>query len=416
MKNAKLLLVILTLIIGLSLSCKFLKDKVSRTAAEAPKIDFITPAKSIDVKVELDKKQTSTESIGKSGGSVSLTAADGSKFTLEIPANALESEIPITMTAVRSIDGAPLESNTPTAVQLEPSGLVFNELATLTIVPAREIPLKNQIVFGYEGDGKDYHLAPVDPKSKEIKIKLFEFSGAGVASGSEATWAKHLLIEADGARNRLVHKLNIESRVERIKELGYDDGEKMTGEELFKPFIDGFIEQVVMKEIAAADLDCKNALKAVQDLIFIERFQQMLGFVDSAHPTPLYTREQPRLLEKARKCTKSYRVSGASNNVSFTGEICNINKPFSIDATFPGGTAKTTFFPDGEGEGQTTVYDGGGSCKHSGGGDYTVILTNDGSGTLTWTTTDTIACPGVNQSRTATFTLPLQPASDLKCP
>jgi hypothetical protein len=142
----------------------------------------------------------------------------------------------------------------------------------------------------------------------------------------------------------------------------------------------------------------------------------MLGFVDSANPTQLYTEQQPRLLEKAKKCAKSYRVNSSSNDVSFTGEICNINKPFNLDAKYPGGTAKTTFFPDGEGEGQTTVYGGGGACKHSGGGDYTVVLKDDGSGTLTWTTSDTIACPGFSNSRTATFTLPLQPAPELSCP
>ena len=73
------------------------------------------------------------------------------------------------MTAVKSIDGAPLAEGPMAAVQIEPSGLFFKEIATLTIVPAKELPVKDQIVFGYEGDGKDYHLGVVDPKSKDIK-------------------------------------------------------------------------------------------------------------------------------------------------------------------------------------------------------------------------------------------------------
>ena len=117
---------------------------------------------------------------------------------------------------------------------------------------------------------------------------------------------------------------------------------------------------------------------------------------------------------------QSYRVSGTSNNVSFSGEICSLAKPFSIDAKFPGGTAKTTFNPGSDTGGTTTVSGGGGGgCTHTGGGDYSVTLKGDGSGSITWTTTDKIVCPGpipFNNSRTATFTLPLQPAPDLRCP
>jgi hypothetical protein len=114
---------------------------------------------------------------------------------------------------------------------------------------------------------------------------------------------------------------------------------------------------------------------------------------------------------------QSYRVSGQSNNVNFSGEICSLAKPFSIDATFPGnGSAKTTFNPSSDTAGTTTVSGGGGGCVQSGGGSYSVTLKADGSGSITWTTTDQLACPGFNNNRTATFTLPLQPAPDRKCP
>jgi hypothetical protein len=113
---------------------------------------------------------------------------------------------------------------------------------------------------------------------------------------------------------------------------------------------------------------------------------------------------------------QSYRVSGTSNGVSFSGEICSLAKPFSIDATFPGGTAKTTFNPGGDTAGTTTDSGGGSGCTQTGGGNYSVTLKPDGSGTITWTTTDQITCPGFNNGRTATFTLQLQPAPDLKCP
>ena len=186
------------LLITVSLSCKWLPTRTTKR----PTIDFTSPGKRLDVTVQLDKKQTVPGKVSQGGGSVSLTAADGSKFTLDVPANAVEADTTITMTAVKSLDGAPLANNTPTAVQLEPSGLFFKEMATLTIVPAKEIPTKEQIIFAYEGDGQDYHLAVIDPRSKEIKIKLMHFSGAGVSRGS-ASWAANLQLEADSANARL---------------------------------------------------------------------------------------------------------------------------------------------------------------------------------------------------------------------
>src|SRR5215207_6112111 len=197
---SKINLIIVGLIfLAISLSCKSFMPAKEAETAKAKSIDFAT-GKSLDVKVQLDNKKTATGKITPAGGSLSLASADGSTFRLEIPPNALEKETEITMTAVKTIDGAPLDKNTPTAVQLEPSGLFFNEVVTLTIVPAKEIPVKEQIIFGYEGDGKDYHLALVDPKSKDIKIKLMEFSGAGVGSGGDAAWAVNLQILAENAR------------------------------------------------------------------------------------------------------------------------------------------------------------------------------------------------------------------------
>jgi hypothetical protein len=205
--NTSKLIVSVFLLLAVSLSCKLLDRTGSRKTIKGPAIDFVTAGSPRNVTVQLDKKQTASKMIPRAGGTLSLNASDGSKFTLDVPADALEADTLITMTAVKSLDGAPLANNTPTAVQLEPSGLSFKELATLTIVPAKEIPIKEQIIFGYEGDGQDYHLAVIDPKSKEIQIKLMQFSGAGVGSGSDSAWASTLQLQADSAYTRLAQKL-----------------------------------------------------------------------------------------------------------------------------------------------------------------------------------------------------------------
>ena len=52
----------------------------SNTASKAPAIDFTTPGKGIDVKVQLDKKQTASGKVSKTGGSVSLTNDQSEAF------------------------------------------------------------------------------------------------------------------------------------------------------------------------------------------------------------------------------------------------------------------------------------------------------------------------------------------------
>ncbi|HYW74426.1 MAG TPA: hypothetical protein VE961_25610 [Pyrinomonadaceae bacterium] len=410
MKRSKWIVALL-LLLAVSWSCKLL-EKATNKGSNGPAIDFTTPAPGLNVKVQLDKTRTSSGQIGKEGGSVSLAAADGSKFTLEVPANALNAEMTITLTAVKSIDGAPLDSNTPTAVQLEPSGLLFNDFATLTIVPGNEIPVKQQVVFGYEGEGKDYHLMPVDPKSKDIKIRLMNFSGAGVGSASDTAWAANLAIQASDASTRIWDKFGEYTQGERKAALVEGSEGDGNFHAKLKSAWEQYEDQVVRKEMVAAELDCRHARAALHHLISLER-GRALGDI----PGGANFRENKAKLEKiGEKCRRSYRVSGTSNNVSFTGEICSLDRPFSIDGTFPGGSAKTSFVPGYATSGETIVTGGGGGCNHTGGGNYTVSANEDGSATLKWTTNDTIACPGFSNSRTASFTLQLQPAPELSCP
>jgi hypothetical protein len=112
----------------------------------------------------------------------------------------------------------------------------------------------------------------------------------------------------------------------------------------------------------------------------------------------------------------AYHVSGESNGVSFSGEIC-INKPFVIQAKFPGGgSANTTFTPADNTSGATTVSGGGGDCTQTGGGTYTVTTNSDGTKLLKWSTTDTLTCPEVKKIQSGSFELPLLPDPQRTCP
>jgi hypothetical protein len=367
MKSSTLVLVVL-LLLTVTSSCKLLNRTTSRS--KGPAIDFSTPGKALNVTVQLDKKQTASKLVPRTGGSVSLTALDGSKFMLDVPPNALDADTMITMTTVKSIEGAPLGADPATAVQLEPSGLFFKELATLTIVPAKEIPIKNQIIFGYEGEGKDYHLAVVDSKSKDIKIKLMQFSGAGVGN-SDSAWAANLQIQASDARTRLLQKFGELTQGDRKSNvLGGDENEAGAN---FDSIVDQFFDQVILKDIAAAELDCKFAQQGINDLLILERLQKALGGVDSAFATKGFAEKMQRLTEIRDNCKAPYRIVGGLDAWQTNTEVCDIMKPFTLT-----------------GGGFTMKLSGGLSGTYS----YTGPFNANGTGTYTISLPDGIGKPG----------------------
>ena len=128
-----------------------------------------------------------------------------------------------------------------------------------------------------------------------------------------------------------------------------------------------------------------------------------------------FLKNMEKMVEIGSKCQKAYRISGQSNNVSFTGQTCGLDKPFTLDSTFPGGTAKTTFTPKSPVSGSASTAASGSGCTATGSGDYSIVLNNDGSGTLTWTSNDTLSCQGFSNSKTNKFTLPLTPAPEVAC-
>ncbi len=399
MSKTNLVIVGLILLLS-SIGCKSIQSILPRnSAANAPVIDFTTAGKPVNVNVQLDKRQTASGKISSSGGSVSLTAADGSKFTLDVPAKALERETEITMTALKSMSGAPLENNKPTAVQLEPSGLFFKEMVTLTIVPAKAIPIKEQIIFGYEGDGKDYHLALIDPKSKDIKIKLMEFSGAGVGSGSDAAWAANLQIQAETARTRLTQKAGEITQAERIRQLLGDESGSDEWAGQIKSIMDQYDDQVIRKEMVAAELDCRFARRAIQDIIGAERQRQLLG----ANPDPNIWQKVEKLAKIGAECKKAaaFQIVGGLDDWQTSTKVCDILQPF----TLTGGGFKNEFSG-----GLSGTYSYTGPFNAHGTGTYTISLPDglDKPGTMTGTGEG--SAEGYSNTGTEKYTLtPIEP-------
>ena len=133
-----------------------------------------------------DTSRAVTETVPIGGGSLAATGADGSRFTLTIPAGALLSEESVTLTPASAIGGLPLSGGLAAAVHIEPEGLLLNRSATLTIEPALAVPRNQAVTFSYQGAGAEFFLQPPIPVAGAIQLPVMHFSGYGVGLGTQA--------------------------------------------------------------------------------------------------------------------------------------------------------------------------------------------------------------------------------------
>jgi hypothetical protein len=120
----------------------------------------------------------------ETGGTLTATGANGTRYTLVLPPGGLVSDETITMTPVSSVGSSPLGTLLG-AVDLEPNGLQLVTPATLTIVPPG--PVSRALVAGFDaaGGGQDFALHPLN-RGTGIVMSLWHFSTDGVADASAA--------------------------------------------------------------------------------------------------------------------------------------------------------------------------------------------------------------------------------------
>ena len=258
---------------------------------------FEVPAEPVDVAVTLETAGTVEALIPLEGGSISATGADGTVYTLEIPSDALLNETMISLTPVTSVADMPFGGEQTYAVQLGPDGLFLQDFAILTITPAVEIPIEEQIVFGYLSEGSDLILAAPVVDSSEIKINVLHFSGNGVTKGLLADIEPERQRLGGDAERRLRNAVNEALGKERQRQLlggGEEGGEDLQA--LFAEAFRQFEEQVIKPRLAAAGESCANGQLAIQTVLGYERQRQLLGMGDSG-----YMADLPDLLETAAR-------------------------------------------------------------------------------------------------------------------
>ena len=135
---------------------------------------FKTPTNPIQLSLELDKAHSAQATIGRSGGQISATGADGTVYALDIPKNALADTTLITMTPLSKVAGMPFDGKASYAVQLEPEGLYLYYDAILTITPQMRADPPNPI----PGRSRSFSVTRPRAQTVGLAIPVLKVKGA----------------------------------------------------------------------------------------------------------------------------------------------------------------------------------------------------------------------------------------------
>lgn len=224
----------------------------------------------LNVSVQTVPEQQGSQAIGPEGGTLNAIGLDGTKFTLEIPKDAIAEDTFVSMIPVASIAGIPLSKGLVGAVQFEPDGLRLSQPALLTVEPTRPIPVSEQVGFAYAGAGQDFHLAPLAPRTDMIQVYVFNFSGAGVGQGSTADI---------GAAIPASPLARLQQKTAEAIQRDREQGNEMLSGETIK-IVEGALgeyQAFLETSLKRAGSDCSLAQQVMAEQIALERQMQLLG-------------------------------------------------------------------------------------------------------------------------------------------
>jgi hypothetical protein len=254
------------------------KEPAEPKTADAKKAGvFPLQPRPVTVTVTRESGHAASASIPVGGGTLTAVGGDGSRYTLTVPPKALDGDTTITMTPVSGIGGLPMSGGLVAAVHLEPEGLRFNLPGVLSIEPAREVPVKQQLGFGYLGGGSDLHLYPLE-RGRPLAMKVVHFSGIGVAAGTPADVGALRQRPPADATAQLEQQIADLLNAERQAGLTGEQGDPEFSSKL-SDLLRDFYDHVVLPKLDAAKAtdDWRVMFDGVQTAMSFVRISAMVG-------------------------------------------------------------------------------------------------------------------------------------------
>ncbi|PYE52720.1 hypothetical protein [Deinococcus yavapaiensis] len=212
------------------------------------------------------------------GGTLATVGADGAKYTLTFPPNALAEDTQITMTPLASIGGLPFGGPLAGAVKLEPDGLQLYQYATLTISPAAPLAAGEISPFSFRGPGVDLDVPALgaDTTLQRYTLKLSHFSGYGVASGTDAERAALAARAAQYGTEAVASEIRDLLNRERLAALADQPGDPQFREKL-DALMNRMYDENVAPYLADASSNCTIGRSLVPSFLNFVRQAELIG-------------------------------------------------------------------------------------------------------------------------------------------
>lgn len=240
----------------------------------------------VNATVTLDSARAAIADLPVTGGTLSATGADGTVYTLDIPADALVEPTRITLTPVVSVAGLPIGSGSGTTtvgVQLAPVGLQLANAATLVISPAAAaaVPIERQLFIQWGHGGNDVGFVSPDPAAATVRLSVAQFGGIGMlrSAGFDAdTAALRTRIGGDAAARLASAVAEVLMRDRARRQAGIADTQgPLIAAVLTGTLIDQFRRDVLTPRTAAAAGNCAAATLATDTLTHLHQQRRLLG-------------------------------------------------------------------------------------------------------------------------------------------
>ncbi len=139
------------------------------------------PASAPASALRLETATAVTQTVGPAGGTLATTAADGTVYTLTVPAKALRRATTITLAPIASIADLPTGVSLAGGAHLTPEGQTFDVPIKLKLVLGSQ-PTRPLLPFTYSGELQERHRYPASVAGSTIEFDIVHFSGYVVLS------------------------------------------------------------------------------------------------------------------------------------------------------------------------------------------------------------------------------------------
>lgn len=209
--------------------------------------------------------------VGPSGGSVEVTASDGTRYVLTIPANALTFETTVTLTPVAAITGYTVEADAMYGVDIAPHGLVLWNAATLQVVPPSGTDIAQAVGLAYHGNGDNLHRTPLGRDPSKLEMVLAHFSGGLVYVGDG------IYLPAPPAPEPRSYADLEKAVAEALERERSGDATAEETSATLEALFDEYLRESLMGEASLMREDCEYGKRHIGEYIGFMRQAQLLG-------------------------------------------------------------------------------------------------------------------------------------------